>query len=192
VDVKRTDVVRVVNAGGTVEVTGRGNDLELENIQGTVSVNGSFGGNLEFKNLAKTFHFESRNTDLRVERLPGRITMDLASLSGVNMVGPITITTKSKDVKLEEFTQSLKVELERGDLELRPHGVPLAKIDARCRNVGNMDLVASTEKGEVRNDYGGSVKMDAEGRTQTMRSSVGGGPSVQMSTARGTVTVRKE
>ena len=54
------------------------------------------------------------------------------------------------------------------------------------------DLVASTEKGEVRNDYGGSVKMDTEGRTQTMRSSVGGGPSVQVSTARGTVTVRKE
>jgi hypothetical protein len=56
----------------------------------------------------------------------------------------------------------------------------------------SFDLVASTEKGEVRNDYGGSVKMDTEGRTQTMRSSVGGGPSVQMSTARGTVTVRKE
>src|SRR5260370_36864734 len=90
--------------------------------------------------------------------------MDLASLSGVTMVGPITITTKSKDVKLEEFTQSLKVELERGDLELRPHGVPLAKIDARCRNVGNMDLglpagagfalVGATEKGAGREEYG--------------------------------------
>ena len=165
-------------------------------------MSGSFSCNLEFKNLAKTFHFESRNTDLRVERLPGRITMDLAALTGVNMVGPITITTKSKDVKLEEFTQSLKVELERGDLELRPHNVPLAKIDARCRNVGNIDLVlpagasfdlvASTEKGEVRKDYGGSVKMDTEGRTQTMRSSTGGGPSIQVTTARGTVTVRKE
>ena len=188
--------------GGLVEVTDRGNDLELENIQGAVSVNGAFSGNLEFKNLAKAFHFESRNTDLRVERLPGRISMDLAALTGVNMVGPITVTTKSKDVKLEEFTQSLKVELERGDLELRPHNVPLAKIDARCRNVGNVglvlpagasfELVASTEKGEVRNDYGGSVKMDTEGRTQTMRTSVGGGPSIQVSTARGTVTVRKE
>ena len=76
----------------------------------------------------------------------------------------------------------------------------LAKIDARCRNVGNIDLilpaggnfdlVASTEKGEVRNDYGGSVRMDTEGRTQTMRSSTGGGPSIQVTTARGTVTVR--
>ncbi|HTM50667.1 MAG TPA: DUF4097 family beta strand repeat-containing protein [Bryobacteraceae bacterium] len=202
VDVKKSDIVRAVDVNGMVEVTGRGNDVELENIQGPVSVNGSFGGNLEFKNLAKPFHFESRNTDLRVERLPGRITMDLSALSGVNMVGPITITTKSKDVKLEEFTQSLKVELERGDLELRPHHVPLAKIDARCRNVGNIDLVlpagasfelvASTDKGEVRNDYGASVKMDTDGRSQTMRSSVSGGPSIQASTARGTITVRKE
>ena len=55
--------------GGSVEVTGRGNDVEIENVQGTVNVNGSFGGNLEFKNLAKPLHFESRNTDLRVERI---------------------------------------------------------------------------------------------------------------------------
>ncbi len=157
VDVKRSDLVRVIDVSGGAEVAGRGNDLELENIQGPVSVNGAFGGNLEFKNLAKAFHFESRNTDIRMERLPGRITMDLAALTGINLVGPITITAKSKDVKLEEFTQSLQLELERGDIELRPHNVPLSKIDARCRNVGNIELVlpaqakfdltASTDKG---------------------------------------------
>ena len=117
------------------------------------------------------------------------------------MIGPITLTTKSKDVKLEEFTQSLELELERGDVVLRPHNQPLAKIDARCRNVGNIelvlpaeakfDLVASTDKGEVRNDYGGSVKVDSEGRSATMKMP-GGGPSIHVSTARGTLTVRKE
>jgi hypothetical protein len=202
VDVKKSDLVRVVDVTGMVEVTGRGNDLELENIQGAVTVSGAFSGNLEFKNLAKQFHFDSRNTDLRLERLPGRITMDLSALSGVNMVGPITLTTKSKDVKLAEFTQSLQLEMERGDIELRPHNVPLAKIDARCRNVGNIELVlpaggkfelvASTDKGEVRNDYGGSVKMETEGRSQIMKMLGSGGPSIQVATARGTVTVRKE
>src|SRR5439155_1304197 len=162
VDVKRSDIVRAVDVNGGVEVAGRGNDLELENIQGAVSVNGAFSGNMEFKNLAKAFHFESRNTDLRVERLPGRVSMDLAALSGVNMIGPVTLTARSKDIKLEEFTQSLQLELERGDIELRPHNLPLAKIDARCRNVGNIELIlpakakfelaASTDKGEVRND----------------------------------------
>jgi hypothetical protein len=202
VDVKRSDIVRVVDIKGMVEVLGRGGDLELENIEGPVSVNGSFAGNLEFKNFAKPFHFESRNTDFRVERLPGRISMDLAGLTGVNLVGPITLTSKSKDIKLEEFTQSVNLDLERGDIELRPHNVPLAKIEGRIRNVGNIDLSlpaqgkfelsASTDKGEVRNEYGTSVKVDTEGRSSTMKMSEGGGSSIKVSTARGTLTVRKE
>jgi hypothetical protein len=66
--------------------------------------------------------------------------MDLSAVTGVNLVGPITITSKSKDVKLEDFTQSVQLDLERGDIELRPHSVPVAKIDGRIRNVGNIDL----------------------------------------------------
>jgi hypothetical protein len=202
VDVKRSDIVRVVDIKGMVEVLGRGGDLELENIDGPVTVNGAFAGNLEFKNFGKPFHFESRNTDIRVERLPGRISMDLSALTGANLVGPITITSKSKDVKLDDFTQSVQLDLERGDIELRPHNMPLAKIDGRIRNVGNInlslpaqgkfELVASTDKGEVRNEYGSSVKVDNEGRSSTMRMSEGGGPSIKVSTARGTLTVRKE
>jgi hypothetical protein len=202
VDVKRSDIVRVVDVKGMVEVLGRGEDLELENIDGPVSVNGAFAGNLEFKNFSKPFHFESRNTDLRVERLPGRISMDLSALTGVNLIGPITLTSKSKDIKLEEFTQSVNLDLERGDIELRPRSVPLPKIEGRVRNVGNIDLalpaqgkfelVVTTDKGEVRNEYNSAVGVGTEGRSQTMKISEGGGPSIQVSTARGTVTVRKE
>jgi hypothetical protein len=202
VDVKRSDIVRVVDVRGMVEVLGHGGDLELENIDGPVTVSGAFAGNLEFKNFSKPFHFESRNTDFRVERLPGRISMDLAALTGINLVGPITLTSKSKDIKLEEFTQSVNLDLERGDIELRPHNVPLAKIEGRIRNVGNIDLalpaqgkfelVASTDKGEVHNEYSSAVPVGAEGRSSTMRISEGSGPSIQVSTARGTVTVRKE
>src|SRR5262249_1609785 len=109
-DVKRSDVVRAVDVKGMLEALGaNGGDLEIENIEGPVSINGAFAGNLEFKNLAKPLHFESRNTDFRVERLPGRISMDLAALTGVNLVGPITLTAKSKDIKLAEFTQSLQL-----------------------------------------------------------------------------------
>jgi hypothetical protein len=202
VDVKRSDIVRAVDVKGMIEILGRGGDLEVENIGGPVSVNGAFAGNLEFKNLAKPLHFESRNTDFRVERLPGRISIDLAAVTGVNLVGPITLTTNSRDVKLEEFTQSLQLDLERGDITLRPHELPLAKIDARCRNEGNIDLAlpqqgkfeltASTDKGEARNDYGSPVNVDTEGRSAKMKASMSGGSAVEISTARGTVTVRKE
>ena len=168
-----------------------------------MSVNGAFAGNLEFKNLAKPLHFVSRNTDFRIERLPGRISMDLAALSGLNLVGPITLTTKSKDVKLEEFTQSLTLDLERGDIELRPHGLPLIE-DRRplpeqreyrsgaCPPAAKFDLTASTDKGEARNDFGSAVSVETEGRSAKMKASVSGGTPILLSTARGTVTVRKE
>jgi len=203
VDVKNSDIVRAVDVAGTVEVTGHGNDLEIENIQGPVTVNGSFGGNLEFKNLAKSFHFESRNTELRIERLPGRISMDLARMTGVDIVGPITLTAKSKDIKLEEFTQSLQVELERGDVELRPHNLPISKMDVRTRNVGNVDLIlpaaakfelsATTDKGEAGNDYGASiVQTGGDGRSARLKSVAEGGPMIHVNTARGAVRVKKE
>jgi hypothetical protein len=55
------------------------------------------------------------------------------------------------------------------------------------------ELTATTDKGEVRNDYGPAVvTVGTEGRSPTMKSSTGGGPLIQVSTARGTVTVRKE
>jgi hypothetical protein len=202
VDVKRSDIVRAVDVKGMTEVLGRGGDVELENIGGPVSVNGSFGGNLEFKNLAKPLHFQSRNTDFRVEGLPGRISMDLAALTGVNLVGPITLTANSKDIKLDEFTQSLQIELDRGDVELRPHNVPLSKVDVRCRNTGNIDLAlppqakfeltASTDKGEIRNEYGPPLELETQGRSAKLKGATSVGPAIQLSTARGTVTVRKE
>jgi len=105
--------------------------------------------------------------------------LDLSALTGVNLVGPITLTSKSKDIKLEQFTQSVQLDLERGDIELRPHAVPLAKIQGRIRNVGNIDLALLAQ---------GKFELVAS----TMRMSEGGVPSIQVSTARGTLTVRKE
>ena len=82
VDLQRSDIMRAVDVKGDVDMKGKGSDVELENMAGQVTVNGSYSGTLQFKNLAKPLHFESRNTDLRVEQLPGTITMDLGDFTG--------------------------------------------------------------------------------------------------------------
>ncbi|OYW12803.1 MAG: hypothetical protein B7X34_01535, partial [Acidobacteriia bacterium 12-62-4] len=46
-DLRRSDIIRATNVKGNVEVKGRGDDVEMENISGTVSVNGSYSGDLE-------------------------------------------------------------------------------------------------------------------------------------------------
>lgn len=203
VELRRSDIVRAVDMKGNVEVISKGSagDIEFENIEGRTVVNGSFGGSLEFKNLAKPFRFESRNTEIQIEKLPGRISMNLGNLTAQNLVGPVRLNSKSKDIKIEEFTEGLELEVERGDVEIRT-GKVVPKITARCLNTGNIelavpesakfDLTATTERGEAHNDFGEGIRIENDGRTSVLRGKLGSGPPVQLSTKRGTVTIRKE
>jgi putative adhesin len=200
VELQRSDLVRAADLKGNMDLQGKGSDIELENIAGQVTINGSYSGNLEFKNLAKPLHFESPNTDLQVAALPGQISMDLGELTGNNLVGPVHLVTKSKDVKIEDFSNSLELETERGDIDLQPKHMPLAKIDARSRSgqislvlpdKAAFQLVATTDHGEAVNDFGAPIQKETDGRSSSLKGTVGQGASIHVVTERGTVTVRK-
>ncbi len=203
VELRRSDIVRAVDVKGNVEVTGTGSggDVELENVQGTATVSGSFGGNLDFKNVAKNLRFTSRNTEFTAGKVPGQVSMNLGNLTATNLAGPVRITSKSRDIRLEQFTDALEVEVERGDVELRPKTGVTPKITVRCKNSGNIelvlpppakfDLVASTERGEITNDWGDALKTEQDGRSASLKGKVGAGPAIALNTSRGSVTVRK-
>jgi hypothetical protein len=202
-DLRRSDLIRAVDVKGFVEISsGRGSDLELENIGGPVTVNGSFYGSLQFRNLAQALRFQSESTDLRVEKLPGQLQTDLRELTGSQLVGPVRLSTRSRDVRLEDFTDSLELALDHGDITLRPARAPLARIDARTRR-GQVELAlpdgakfqlrASTGQGQVSNDYGSALTTETEGRGGTLRSGTSAqGPEISVATERGSVTVRKD
>ena len=57
-DIGRSDLIRAMDVKGTVDLQGRGSDVELENIAGQVTITASYTGTLEFKNLAKPLQFE--------------------------------------------------------------------------------------------------------------------------------------
>jgi DUF4097 and DUF4098 domain-containing protein YvlB len=200
VELRRSNIVRAMDVKGSVEVQGRGNDVELENIAGLVTIGGSYAGALDFKNLAKPLRFESANTDLRVEALPGHISFNLGEFAARNVVGPIRLTTRSRDVKIEDFTDTLDLETERGDIELQPGRVPLGRIEARSRS-GRIELVlpakatfqlrATTEHGDAINDFGPPIKRETDGRSASLKGEVGKGPAINLTTGRGAVSVRK-
>jgi len=102
---------------------------------------------------------------------------------------------------LAHFTQSLDLETERGDVELQPVRVPLPKIEAHS-GVGRIDLVlpdkaafqlqATAEHGEATNDFGPAIQKETDGRTATLKGTVGTGPMIRITADRGSVSVRKE
>ena len=201
-DIGRSDLVRAAGVSGKVELQGRGSDLEFEDIQGPVTVNGSYDGTLTFKNLAKPLQFEgARSTEVHVEAIPGTLSMDLSQLTGTGLTGPMRMTTGSRDVKLQQFTKSLELETVRGDIELDPGKTPLPSIEARS-GVGRIDLVlpekaafdlqATAERGQAENDYGSSITEEDSGRGAVLKGRVGDGPIIRLTAARGTVSVRKQ
>jgi len=53
---------------------------------------------------------------LRVQAVPGRISMDLGQLTASGLVGPVRLVAKSRDITLERFTRSLELDNDRGDV----------------------------------------------------------------------------
>ena len=204
-DINRSETVRAMDVKGNIQLDGRvGADIEMQNVGGQVTIRGAYRGTLDFKNLAKPLQFEGvgpRNTELRVAAVPGSISMDLGGFTARNLIGPVKLVTRSRDIRLEDFTQSLELETERGDIELQPGHAPLPKIDVRS-GVGRIDLVlpdkaafqlqATAERGEAINDFGPPLQREVEGRTATLRGSVGDGPMIRITADRGSVSVRKE
>jgi DUF4097 and DUF4098 domain-containing protein YvlB len=202
VDLRRSDIVRAVNVKGALDVKGgRASDLEIQNIDGPVTVTGSYSGVIQFRNLAKQLRYNGAlGTDLNIEKLPGQVRMALGDFTAANLIGPIVLTTRSRDVTIADFTNSLEVSVERGNIELRPGKLPLARIDSHTRSGdielalppgAKFDLTATTARGDVTNDFGAPLKSENDNRGATLRGSVSGGPTVNVQTERGHVLVRK-
>jgi DUF4097 and DUF4098 domain-containing protein YvlB len=200
VETRRSDLIRCTNVKGNIDVRGHGSDLELNRIAGQVVINGEYTGTLSLRSLNNVLHLQNIHTDLQVERIPGEIRLDRGSLNIQDAVGPLRVNAHSTDLSLEGVSSAMDISVDRGDLDLKPGKLPLAKITAHTGS-GNIDLAlplaasfaltATTDSGQVENDFGDSLKEQTSGRGARLEGSAGSGPSVDLVTGRGTITVRK-
>jgi DUF4097 and DUF4098 domain-containing protein YvlB len=200
IDLRRSDVIRASNIKGTLDVKGNGTDIDLSGIQGPVTINGTYSGVIQFRNLDKPLRYKGPQTELSFEKLPGSVRFALGDFTGSGIVGPTILTSRNKDIQIGDFTNSLELSIQRGDIELRPGRVPLSRIDATTRSGdielaipqnAKFDLNASTSRGDVTNDFGAPLRTDSESRGSSIRGAVPGGPSITLHTERGQVSVRK-
>ena len=198
IDLRKSDIIRAIGVKGAMDLKGYGQDVELQNIDGQVTVAGTYTGQIQLSNLAKPLRWEDTQISVSCEKIPGQIHMGLGEFSADNLIGPIRLNARSRDIQISDFTQSLDLTLERGNVDLRP-GKILPKIEVHTRSGdlelalaegSKFDLKASTDRGEVHNDYGDPLRVEETNRGATI---VGGsgGPQVRLETDRGAVTVRK-
>jgi DUF4097 and DUF4098 domain-containing protein YvlB len=200
VDLRRSDIVRAVNVKGNVEVLGRGEDVELENIGGTATINGYYSGDVVCRNMAKPVVFQSGVTDLRFERVPGECHVSRGDITAKNVVGPVRLIAQSKDVDIQDFQGEMTISIQRGDVALKPGRAPDARIDGATRN-GNVELSlppdakfelgATTTRGQVENEFGGGLESSTTGAGASLKGATGRGPKITLNTERGQIVLRK-
>jgi hypothetical protein len=201
VSIGRSGTIAADGVQGNVDLDGRGSDVQIENVTGQVTVSGAYVGSLDFKNLAKPLRIEGERMEVRAAAVPGSLSVDLGDLNANKVVGPVRLVTRSRDVHIADFTDSLELESARGDIEIQPVHVPLPRIEAHSGS-GQIELVlppnsafqlqAIAERGEAINDFGPPIEAQTEGRTQSLKGSVGNGPAIRIVADRGSVAVRKE
>lgn len=200
VDLGRSDIVRATNVKGNIDIKGRGSDLELENIAGTVTVLASYYGDLQFRNIAKQMRYESNNSNVVFERIPGYVRFSRGDLTASRVAGPVRIASNSKDVRIRDFTGDLEIDVNRGDVEVFPGASKLDRIHVKTGNgdielglldASKMSLNARVNRGEIENDFDDSLRVDKEGRGASLKGSIGQGPEVTLNSGRGTILIRK-
>ncbi|MDE3196950.1 MAG: DUF4097 family beta strand repeat protein, partial [Acidobacteriota bacterium] len=202
VEASRTGLVRVSGVKGNLDVNSHsGSDVQIDNIQGEVTIAGEYSGNLEFGKIAKSFHFQSHQSDFRIEKLPGDVTMDLSDLKIDNAIGPVHFKTGSRDVHIADVTDSIDIDMNRGDVEINQSRTPLPKMDVQTKN-GDISLTippgatyeieGKTGNGDVNNEFGDPLQTGRDGRGGTIKGKSGvSGPQISLETNRGTLTIRK-
>lgn len=201
VDTRSAESIQCSAIKGPVQLQGHGTDVELENISGQVTISGDYGGTISLRDVQKPIRVESMQTEVNAQQLPGELKIERGSLTGQNLIGPVSVTTKATDVDLSGFTNGLVLNvLGKGDVRLTPLNVPVSKMVVRTR-AGNIDLalpesanfhlMADTRRGEIENDFGGDLTETTEGHGARLKGSVGIGPDLNLETTRGTITLRK-
>ena len=199
-DVKRSDLLHLESVQGPVTIKGRGSDIDLDHVGGTVTIDGAFNGIIQLHQLAKALRFTSPQTELSLEAVPGEVRMSLGDLTATDVTGPTRLTSRSHDVQITEFSGPLDVTVQRGDLSFTTNKLPLSRIQAHSRSgdirlalppAAQFALNATTDNGDISNNFGGALKADRNGRHGSLRGSVGNGPAIELETNRGEISIQK-
>lgn len=193
--------VRATDIKGDCQLSGRGQEVELVNIDGEAAVQGEFFGPIKIANVSKLTRYNSSRTDLTAERLTGKLDMESGSLYVVGVAGPTTIITRNKDVTLEDFSSRIRIENNRGNIELRARALE-GDIDVTNQSGGielslprgtGFEINASARSGHIESEFTDpALRLNEDSRGATLEGTVGKRRAlVRLSTTYGTIELRE-
>src|SRR5579863_1747795 len=109
---------RIGQIASDVSIQGHANDVSIEDVKGSVHMDGEFSESVKLSRIAKTIVFKTGRTDMEFAGLNGDLDLDSGDLRANDMIGPLRLSTRSKDISLDGVTGDIRLQNENGSVEV--------------------------------------------------------------------------
>ena len=174
---------KIEQINGDVHIDGRLNEVSVTDVKGAVQLDGEFEESVKLARISKNVIFKSSRTDLEFSRLDGELDLDSDDLHAEQITGPVRLTTRSKQIHLEDVSGDLRVEDANGGVEVSMRSLGNVQIDDRNGDIhlsvpdkAGFHLDARTRDGEIQSDFP-ELKIDSNDHEAKASGSVGNGAS---------------
>jgi DUF4097 and DUF4098 domain-containing protein YvlB len=172
---------RVSQITGDVHIDGRLNEVSVTDVKGSAQFDGEFQESVKLARIGKSVAFKSSRTDLEFSRIDGDLDLDSDDLHADQITGPVRLTTRSKQIRLEDVSGDVRVQDENGGIEVSMRSLGNVQIDSRNGDIhlsvpdkAGFHVDARTREGEIQSDFP-EVKIDNNEHEAKASGSVGNG-----------------
>jgi Putative adhesin/Domain of unknown function (DUF5668) len=188
---------RISQVGSDVIVRGRANDVSLEDIKGTVNLDGDFMESIKLARVQKAISFKSSRTDMDLARLEGYLNLDSGNLEATGVSGPLRLRTRSKDVMLNAVNSDVHLQNENGAVEIhlnRPGNLEVTNNKGDIRifvpEKAGFQVDAQARDGEIHSDFNALKITSNDDRSVASGAVNGGGPHMVLNDEHGAIEIR--
>jgi hypothetical protein len=175
--------VKVEQVTGDVQVGGRINELTIADVKGSLQLEGEFQESVKLERIAKTVTFKSSRTDMEFSKLGGSLDLDSDDLHADDLTGPLHLTTRSKNIRMDGVSGDVRVKNDNGSVELIMRNLGNVQVDNRNGDVqlavpdrAGFRLDARTRGGEIESEFP-ELKVNNDEHEARASGSVGTGSS---------------
>jgi DUF4097 and DUF4098 domain-containing protein YvlB len=173
--------VKIEQITGDVHVEGRVNEVSVADVKGAVQLDGEFQESVKLARIAKTVTFKSSRTDMEFSKIEGSLDLDSDELHAEQITGPLHLTTRSKNIRLEQVSGDVRLQNDNGAIEVGMRTLGNVQIDSKNGGIqlslpdkAGFRLDARTRDGEIQSDFS-ELKVDNGEHEAKANGSVGNG-----------------
>jgi putative adhesin len=175
--------VKIEQINGDVRVQGHVNEVSVADVKGAVQLEGEFQESVKLARITKNVTFKSSRTDMEFSRIEGTLDLDADELHAEQITGPLHLTTRSKNIRLDQISGDVRLQDDNGAVEVGMRTLGNVQIDNRNGDIqlslpdkAGFRLDAHTRDGEIQSDFP-ELKVNNDEHEAKASGSVGNGSS---------------